>query len=104
MVWFYGISTIVCYLMPNPFLHIQFQTIPFSISPWFSFIDVAPESPTTRSQSGPESNSKEGVFHIPQRSSITGASLLDYLVSYPLVGKVLPLCRDAVGVDWAKYY
>ena len=22
LVWFYGISTIVCYLMPNPFLYI----------------------------------------------------------------------------------
>ena len=22
LVWFYGISTIVCYLMPNPFLNI----------------------------------------------------------------------------------
>ena len=34
LVWFYGISTIVGYLMPNPFLYKQtvlFQTIQFSI-------------------------------------------------------------------------
>ena len=34
-MWFYGISTIECYLMPNPLLHIEtvlFQTIQFSLS------------------------------------------------------------------------
>ena len=38
MVWFYGISIIVGYLMPNPFLYIKsilFQTIQFSISTQF---------------------------------------------------------------------
>ena len=34
------------------------------------------------SQSGPGSNSNEGVIHIPQNSSITGASPSDCLVSY----------------------
>ena len=37
----------------------------------------------TPGQSGPGSNGKEGVLCIPQSSSITGASPLDYLVSYP---------------------
>ena len=33
LVWFYGISTIVCYLMPNPFIHIyQIYRI------WFSWV------------------------------------------------------------------
>ena len=34
-LWFYGISNIVDYLMPNPFLYIEtvlFQTIQFSIT------------------------------------------------------------------------
>ena len=38
LVWFYGISTIVGYLMPNPFVYIQialFLTIHFSISTQF---------------------------------------------------------------------
>ena len=38
LVWFYGISTIKVYLMPNPFLYNQtvlFQTIQFSISTQF---------------------------------------------------------------------
>ena len=38
LVWFYGISTIVGYLMPNPFLYIStvlFQTFQFSISMQF---------------------------------------------------------------------
>ena len=46
-------------------------------------IDRTLSSATTPSQSGPESNGKEGVLHIPQNSSITGASLSDCLVSYP---------------------
>ena len=33
-------------------------------------------------QSGPGSDGNEGVLRIPQTSSITGASLSDYLVSY----------------------
>ena len=34
LVWFYGISTFVGYLIPNPFLYksVLFQTIPFSMS------------------------------------------------------------------------
>ena len=59
--------------------------------------------------SGPGSNGNEGILHILQSSSITGASPSNGLVSYPgqsLGEEVLPLCRDAVGVfyrpsDWA---
>ena len=38
---------------------------------------------TTPGQSGPGCNGNEGVLHILQSSSITGASPLDCLVSYP---------------------
>ena len=38
---------------------------------------------TTPTQSGPGNNGNEGVLCIPQSSSITEASPLDYLVSYP---------------------
>ena len=38
---------------------------------------------TTPDQSGPGSDSNEGVLHIPQSSSITGASLSDGLMTYP---------------------
>ena len=38
---------------------------------------------TTPSRSGPGSNSNKKVLHIPQSSSITGASSTDGLVSYP---------------------
>ena len=37
---------------------------------------------TTLGQSGPGSNSNEGVISIPQSSSITRTSLSDYLMSY----------------------
>ena len=50
--------------------------------------------------SGRGNDSNEGMFCIPQSSSITGASPADCLMSYSrhsLVG-VLPLCRDVVGV------
>ena len=39
---------------------------------------------TTPGQSGPGNDGSEGVLHIPQSSSITGASLLDCFVSYPV--------------------
>ena len=50
--------------------------------------------------SGPGSDGNEGVLRIPQCSSITGASPSDCLVSYPghSLGRVLPQCRDEVGV------
>ena len=34
-------------------------------------------------QSGPESDGNKGIFCIPQSSSVTGASLSNYLPSYP---------------------
>ena len=88
LVWFYGISTIVGYLMPNPFLYIKtvlFQTIQFCISTQFSFIwpiDRTLSGATTLGQSAPGSNGNKGLLHIPQSSSITGASSSDCLVSH----------------------
>ena len=38
---------------------------------------------TTPTQSGPESQSNEGVLHVPQISSITGVSPPDGVMSYP---------------------
>ena len=54
----------------------------------------------TPSQNGSESNSDKAVLHIPQSSSITGASPSDCLVSYPgqFGGEVFPFCRGAVSV------
>ena len=56
---------------------------------------------TMPGQSGPGSNSNEGVLHISQSSSITGASSSDCLVSYSghsLWGGSCSFCRGAVGV------
>ena len=55
-------------------------------------IDMILSSATTPGQSGPESNGNEGVHHIPQSSSITGNTLSDCLVSYPvhLLGESYP--------------
>ena len=51
---------------------------------------------TTPSQSRHGSDGKEGVPHIPQNSSITGASPSDlfYVISGHSLGAVLLLCRD----------
>ena len=51
---------------------------------------------TTQDQSGPGSDGNEGVLHVPQSSSILEASPSDCLMT--LAEKILPLCRDAVGV------
>ena len=45
-------------------------------------IDRTLSGATTPGQSEPRSDSYEGVLHIPQSSSITGASPSDCLVSY----------------------
>ena len=45
-------------------------------------IDRTLSGATTPEQSGPGSDGKEGVLHIPQNSSIMGALPLDYSVSY----------------------
>ena len=111
---------------------VLFQAIQFGLSTHFSPIwpiDSNPIAATTQSQSGPGSDGKEGVLHIPLSSSITGTSPSDCLVSYPghllqesyssaelqlvystapanwvtrrLVGGVLPLCRDAVSLFYS---
>ena len=46
-------------------------------------IDRALSGATIPAQSGPRSNVSEGVLHIPQSSSITGATPSDCLVLYP---------------------
>ena len=69
-VLFYGISTIVSYLMPNPFLYIKtvlFQTVQCSISMQLEWT---------------WSDGNKGVLHIPQNSSFAGASPSDCLMSY----------------------
>ena len=56
---------------------------------------------TTSGQSGSESNSNEGVLHIPQSSSITWISPSNHGVMSRIIVWVegdLPLGRDAVGI------
>ena len=72
------------------FVYIQFnnQTVLFSISHLFTLSSIWPTDRTLSdvtipNQSGPGSDSNEGVLHIPQSSSITGASPSDCLMSYP---------------------
>ena len=65
---------------------VLFQAIQFSISTLFSSIwpiDRTLSGATTPGQSRPGGDGNEGVFHIPQSSSITEVSLSDCLVSYP---------------------
>ena len=66
-------------------------------------IDMTRSGATTPGQSEPGSDGNEEVLHIPQISSITEVSAWDCLVSYPryLLGDVLPLCRDAVGIFYS---
>ena len=120
----YSISSIIGYLMPNPFYTYKqfyfkqislayvrsfnnktllFQTIHLNRSTLFSSVwpvDRILLGATTPSQSGSGTDSKEGVLRIPQSSSITETSLSETLVSFPgyLLWGVLPLCRGAVGV------
>ena len=59
---------------------VLFQTIQFSISTLFSSIepvDMTLSDATSLGQSGPGSDGNERVLHIPQSSSITGASPSD---------------------------
>ena len=74
---------------------VLFQTIQFSISTQFSSIwpiDRTLSSATTPGQSGPQSDSNEGVLCFPQNSSITETSPSDCLVSYlgHLLGEAFP--------------
>ena len=64
---------------------VLFQVIQFSISMQFSSIwpiDSNLSGATTSGQSGPGSDANEGVFRIPQSSSLPGTSPSDCLVSY----------------------
>ena len=64
---------------------VLFQAIPFSISKLFStiwYIERTISSATTPGQCGPGSDRNDRVLHIPQSSSITGASPSDCFVSY----------------------
>ena len=82
-----------------------FKQSSFNISTQFNSIwpinRTLPDA-TTPGQSEPRSDSNKGVLHIPQSPSITGTSPSD-LVSYTghLLGSVLPLCREAVGVFYS---
>ena len=65
---------------------------------------------TTLGLSGPWSDGNKGVLHIPQSSSITGASPSDCLVSYPerSLGESYPstemqLVYSTTLGDWATY-
>ena len=71
---------------------VLFQTIQFSIGHLFALslkvsfiwpIDRILSCTTTPGQSGPGSDGNEKVLHILQRSSITGVSPSDGLMSYP---------------------
>ena len=74
---------------------VLFQAIQVSISSQFSSIwpiDTTLPGATTPGQSGPGSDSNVGIFRIPESSSNTRTSLSD------CNGRLLPFCREAVGV------
>ena len=108
-VWFYGTSTIVGYLMPNPFLYILtvlFQTIQFSLSTQFSSIwpiDKTLSGATTPSLSGPRNDDNEGILHIPQNSSITGTSPSDIELSRRLLYLVYSDDFRQNKITWAPF-
>ena len=77
-----------------------FKQITFNIRTQFSSIwpiDRNLSGATTLGQSGPGSDGNEGVLCIPRTSPS------DHLVSYPghLLGRRLPLCREAVSVFYS---
>ena len=79
-----------------------FQTIQFSIGTQFSSIwprERTLPGTTNLGQSGPRGDGNKGVLHIPQRSSITGASTSDHLVSYP--GHSMGESYSSTA-DWAR--
>ena len=53
---------------------------------------------TILSQNGPGSNGNEGVLHHPPNSDIDTITLVS-VIYRTLIGRVQPLCRDAVGVS-----
>ena len=93
MVWFYGISTIVGYLMPNPFLYnktVLFQAIQFSISTQFSSIwpiDRTLSGTTTPAQNGPGIDGNEEALHI---SGISPSDCLMSCSGHLLWGEAYP--------------
>ena len=126
LVWLYGISTIVGYLMPNPFLYIKthpFQTIQFSISIVFGFhsvivktvlfqaiqfristkfssiwpIDRALSGATTPEQWTWERWQYRGTLHYPKALELLSDCLVSYL-GYSL-GVLTPLqrCSQTTG-------
>ena len=85
---------------------VLFQTIQFSIGMQFISIwpiDRARSGATTQGQSGPGSDSNEGILRVPQSSSITGTSPSDCLVSYPgqSSGGVLRFFKGAVSAFYS---
>ena len=110
-ILFYGISTIVGYLMSKPFLYIKtilFQIIQFSISIQFSSIwsiDRTLSDATSLGQSGLRSDGNNGVSRIPWNSKHYWSLTIRLLsvISKTLVGVgVLLLCWDAVGVFYSS--
>ena len=68
-------------------------------------IDKTLSGATTPGQSGPGNDGNERVHCIPQSTSITGASLSDYLMPYRLVGRgwgVMQLVYSIAPTNWAK--
>ena len=78
---------------------VLFRTIKFIISAPFSSISPI-SGATTPGQSGTGIDGSEGVQRVSQSSSITEVSPSDCLVSYAgySLWRVLPLCKDTVGV------
>ena len=82
-----------------------FQPIQFSISGQFNSmwsIDRTLSGITTPGQSGPRSNSNEGVLRISRSSSISGTSASDCLVSYQGHSVEKPSVYCTTPADWAK--
>ena len=106
LVWFSGISTIVGYLMPNPFLYVLtvlFQTIQFSKSTQLSSIgpiDRTLSGATSAGRSGPGSDGDKGVLASPKATALLEPNpiRLFNVISRTLVGGILPLSRNAVGI------
>ena len=87
---------------------VLFQTIQFSISMQFSSIkpiDKTLSGTTTLGLSGPGSNGNEGVLYIyPKYQYYWNLTIrLFSVISRTLVGGILPLCRDAVGVFYSPH-
>ena len=87
--------TLTCFLWASHMHRIQ----PVHMSRWY----LRPDAPVSRLTAGSKVNMLQGVLRIPQSSSITGTSQSDYFVSYPghSLGRVLPLCRGAIGVFYS---